>query len=99
MCSALYLHLPVLLLLSLSLSKDVSRIHLLEDRGDVLVAAVGEQTAGDVIGDLLSLPELPGERPLPRCHHLERRRVWVLPLGRMVVGQMLGHAGLLLKPV
>ena len=65
----------------------------------MLVAAVDELTTGDVIRDLLRLPELSGERPLPRCHHLERKRVWVLPLGRMVVGQMLGHAGLLVKLV
>ena len=57
----------------------------------MLVATVNELTTGDVIGDLLGLPELSGKRPLSRCHHLEHKCVGVLPLGRVAIGQMLSH--------
>ena len=45
-----------------------------------------ELATGNVIRDLLRFPELPGQRPLSRCHHLEHKRVWILPLGRVVIG-------------
>ena len=57
----------------------------------MLVAAIDKLATGNIIRDLLRLPELPGERSLPRSNYLEGERVWVPPLGRMVVSQMLGH--------
>ena len=79
---------PILISVSVM---DVCWRHLLEGRGDVLITAVDELAAGDVIRDLLRLPKLPGQRPLPSCHHLKGEYLWVLPLSRMVVGQVLGH--------
>ena len=58
----------------------------MEGWGDVLTAAVDELTTGDVIGDLLRLPQLPGQRPLPSGHHLEGKYFRVLPLSRVVSG-------------
>ena len=52
-------------------SQDVCGSHLLEGRSNVLVAAVNELPAGDVIGDKLGLSELPGQGPLSCGHHFE----------------------------
>ena len=57
----------------------------------MLIAAIDELATGDVIGYLLSFPELSGQGPLPRRHHLEREHVLVLDLGRVVLGQVLRH--------
>ena len=61
----------------------------------MLIAAIDELATGDVIGDFLSLPELPGQGPLPCRHHLEGELVLVLDLGRVVLGQVLSHGVLL----
>ena len=59
----------------------------------MLIAAIDELATGDVIGYLLSFPELSGQGPLPRRHHLEREHVLVLDLGRVVLGQCWVSAG------
>ena len=61
----------------------------------MLIAAIDELATGDVIGYLLSFPELSGQGPLPRRHHLEREHVLDLDLGRVMLGQVLCHRVLL----
>ena len=57
----------------------------------MLIAAVDELPAADVTGDLLRLPELPGQGPFSCRHHLEGERVLVSDLVRVMLGQMLSH--------
>ena len=57
----------------------------------MFVLAINELATGDVIGNLLSLSDLPGQGPLACCHHLERKDVFVPDLGRVVLGQVLRH--------
>ena len=87
MCSALFV-------LSSCFSVSVQNVcwhHLLEGWGYMLITAVDELAAGDVIRDLLRLPQLPGQRPLPSCQHLKGEHVYILLLGRVFLGQVLGH--------
>ena len=88
MCSALFSSSCKSVLISV---KNISGRHLLESWGDVLIASVDELAAGDVVCDLLRLPQLPGQWPLPCCHHLKGKSVHIPPLGRVVELQMLGH--------
>ena len=57
----------------------------------MLIAAVDELAAGDIISDFLSFPELSGQGPLPCRHHLEGECVFVPDLVRVVLGQVLRH--------
>ena len=57
----------------------------------MLIAAIYELATGNIIRNLLCLSELPGQRPLPSCHHLKGECLRVLPLSRVVVGQVLCH--------
>ena len=75
MCSALFFSSSCSSIVVPVSVQDVCWGHLLEGRGDVLIAAVYELAAGDVVGDFLRLPQLPGERPLSRCHNFEREYV------------------------
>ena len=61
----------------------------------MLIEAIDELPAAHVIGDLLSLSQLPGQGPLPCRHHLEGERVQTLHLVRVMLGQMLRHRVLL----
>ena len=88
MCSALFLSSCVSVLIPV---ENVSRCHLLEGGGNVLIAAVYELAAGDVIRDFLRFPQLPGQWSLPCCHHLKGKRIHILPLCRVVHCQVLGH--------
>ena len=58
--------------------KDVCWRHLLEGLGDVLVTADDELATGYFIRDILSLPQLPGQRSLPSCHYLKGECLWTL---------------------
>merc|ERR1711911_214808 len=58
---------------------------------NVLIAAIYELAARDVIRDLLRLPQLPGQWPLPCRDHRKGERINILPLGRVVNCQVLSH--------
>ena len=64
---------------------------LLEGRGNMFITAVDELATGDVICDLLRLPQLPGQRSLPSCQHFKGEHVYILLLGWVFLGQVLGH--------
>ena len=57
----------------------------------MLRTAVDELATGDVVSNFLGLPELPGQRPLPSCHHSEGKCFHILSLGWVISGQVLGH--------
>ena len=59
----------------------------------MFIAAIDELATGDVVGDLLCLPELPGQGPLTRRHHLEREHVFVPDLGWVMLVQVLRSFG------
>ena len=61
----------------------------------MLVPAIDELATGDVISYFLSLPELPGQGPLPCRHHFEGEHVLVPDLIRVMLGQVLCHGVLL----
>ena len=87
MCSALFVSsscssIPV---------QNISWRHLLEGRGNMFITAVDELATGNVICDLLGLPQLPGQRPLPSCQHFKGEHIYIFLLGRVVLGQVLGH--------
>ena len=88
MCSALLLSSCESVLIS---DENVSWCHLLEGGGNVLIAAIDELAARDVIRDLLRLPQLPGQWPLPCRDHHKGERINILPLGRVVNCQVLSH--------
>ena len=46
----------------------------------MLVLAINELATGDVIGNLLSLSDLPGQGPLACRHHLERESIIIMEL-------------------
>ena len=87
MCSALF----VLSSCTSVSAQNVCWHHLLEGRGNMLVTAVDELAAGDVICYLLGLPQLPGQRPLPSCQHFKGEHIYILLLVRVSLGQVLGH--------
>ena len=53
---------------------------MLEGRGNVLIPAVDQLPAGDVVGDLLGLPQLSGQGPLSCCLHIEGEHAFVFHL-------------------
>ena len=57
----------------------------------MLIAAIDQLPAGDVVGYLLCLSKLSGQGPLPRRHNLEGEHVLIPDLVRVVLGQVLGH--------
>ena len=84
LCSA---HLSSSLLSYVLISaQDVCRGHLLEGGGNVLITAVDKLATGDVIRDLLRLPELPGQGPLACRHYLEREGIFVSSLVWVMLG-------------
>ena len=56
----------------------------------MLIAAIDELPAGDVVCYLLCLSKLSGQRPLSCCHDLEGENFLVPSLVRVVLGQVLG---------
>ena len=80
MCSALFL-------LS-SCSSVLIPIPVLDVCGGHLLKCSGHR---DIIRDFLRFSQLPGQRLLPSCHHLEGKHLSLLLLSRVGAGQRLGH--------
>ena len=59
----------------------------------MLIPAIDQLPAGDVVGDLLGLPQLSGQGPLSCCRHIEGEHAFVFHLVRVVLGQVLSHPG------
>ena len=57
----------------------------------MLIAAIDELPAGDVVCYLLGLSKLSGQGPLTCCQDLEGENFLVPNLVRVVLGQVLGH--------